>query len=950
MTVSGTIDPNKIFEVQLPSAPYPGLRPFQKSEWPIFFGREMMTDRIISLLLSRRLLVVHGSSGNGKSSLIRAGVLARLEQEHVRSGIRWRTCSSVPGEEPLTNFAKSLAKEAAAKDLDWLTFRRALNHGTQAASELARILELNSENRLCILVDQFEELFSVPRDREGGQATLFCEFLVGFSEAPPEGLFILVTMRSEFLGLCAQFSGLAQAINRSQYLLPKMDTENLLRAVREPARLYGGGISEQFAEELMMDARENEDELPLIQHGLSQLWAASVNRETVLDSTSFPVKVSLSSLLSDHAGRVLQQAAHSDSQAFRVVEELFRALTTINSEGHAIRRPRRFSELVEVTGSTEKQLRSIIEAFRRPGVSFITPLPPEEILSDTLIDISHEALVRHWKKISDPDSGWLRREFDDGLVWQSLRVQFGSFRSNPANVLSAATTEERSLWLKSRNEAWARRYGDMWPQVSSLLDASRLEIQRQHEIERDRKTIESRAKRNRYLMIAALIAAVIFGSVAIVVWDAEKEAVRQTDLAKSAEQQAQKDRQAALVASRQATEARAKAEEDRIKAVNSAIEADSARKDALDSLKRANEEILRANEAADRAKKVQAGSADSFVNSRGSTRDTLRQALAALANQNDPIQVAILGQVVGQLARFADPSQIQVAIETLIKNFSRSRDSASASAIAEALTNIAANLDQQQAEAEAKILLSVPAYDLMPLDAVALTLGALAPKLDPALSGEAITYLFNALMSVSDPKVAGDIVTGLTNLNWTPTAIQSKRVSSHVLELLAAANDPASVESLAAALEAMAPTLERSDAQKALSTIRSLGKQYGDLLSSAQIAVTNRLEGLSKPATEKADGLNLFQKMSGNKWCVGSKSYNLQVSGGSIIWRDNVGSYDLEQIVSVAAADAQTRTLKSVHADGKSEPLGTTWTYRLGTGNKISVKSTSGKDFTLVGC
>ena len=65
-------------------APYPGLRPYEPSEWPIFFGRERMTDNVIGLLMKQKLLVVHGTSGNGKSSLIRAGVLARLEQEHAR--------------------------------------------------------------------------------------------------------------------------------------------------------------------------------------------------------------------------------------------------------------------------------------------------------------------------------------------------------------------------------------------------------------------------------------------------------------------------------------------------------------------------------------------------------------------------------------------------------------------------------------------------------------------------------------------------------------------------------------------------------------------------------------------------------------------------------------------------------------------------------------------------
>src|ERR1700730_17740860 len=206
MTIPDTeIDEAKIFEVQLPPSPYPGLRPFEKSEWPIFFGREKMTDKVIDLLMKQRLLVVHGTSGNGKSSLIRAGVLARLEQEHARSELCWRTCAATPGDSPLTNLSESFAGATGSHKVDWLECRRGLNHGRQAAKTIAQLLKLDKNNQLCLLIDQFEEIFH--RQNAGSdQVKLLIDFLVGFCEAPPDGLFILLTMRSEFLGLCSRFS------------------------------------------------------------------------------------------------------------------------------------------------------------------------------------------------------------------------------------------------------------------------------------------------------------------------------------------------------------------------------------------------------------------------------------------------------------------------------------------------------------------------------------------------------------------------------------------------------------------------------------------------------------------------------------------------------------------------------------------------------------------------
>ena len=87
-------------------APDPGLRPFEPHEWPIFFGREQMTDEVMARAIRQHLVVVHGDLGCGKSSLVRAGVLAQLEQERARSGIRWRTAAMLPRETPLRRLAE----------------------------------------------------------------------------------------------------------------------------------------------------------------------------------------------------------------------------------------------------------------------------------------------------------------------------------------------------------------------------------------------------------------------------------------------------------------------------------------------------------------------------------------------------------------------------------------------------------------------------------------------------------------------------------------------------------------------------------------------------------------------------------------------------------------------------------------------------------------------------
>lgn len=477
------------FEVVLPPGPYPGLRPFEQSEWPIFFGREQMTDEVIERVIARQLVVLHGDSGCGKSSLIRAGVLARLEQEHARGGLTWRTSTMRPANAPLQSLSESLAALDGRKNdaTRVIEIRRVLNFGADAPDAVARLVRHGDADHICILIDQFEELFAFAAREGPEEATLLVRFLVGLLERQTPGLYAIVTMRSEFLGVCAQFPGLAEAVNKTQYLLPRMAHPDLLRAIREPASLFGGQIAVPLAERLIADGGSGPDELPLIQHGLLALYRRKTAARAAaggwrLDLSDYPDVEHLSELLSEHADEILRRCDRRDAP---VVERLFRALTAINAEGQAIRRPQLFETLLAITGRDESVIRRVIDYFRSDDASFLSPYAPEPIGRGTLVDISHEALIRHWRKING-DDGWLAREFRDGLVWRSLLVQADSFDDDAANVLSPATTRERERWLEQRNPAWANRYGGGWDRVIALVAASSGAAQSALQIEQKR--------------------------------------------------------------------------------------------------------------------------------------------------------------------------------------------------------------------------------------------------------------------------------------------------------------------------------------------------------------------------------------------------------------------------------------------------------------------------------
>jgi formylglycine-generating enzyme required for sulfatase activity len=268
-----------------------------------------------------------------------------------------------------------------------------------------------------------------------------------------------------------------------------MDRAGLLRAIRRPAILYGGIVSPELADRLISDAGGREDELPLIQHGLMYIWNAAVAKaqadgKIILEPSPLEESGGLASLLSRHADAIVDEVAPDEERRY-AVERLFRALTDLNAEGYAVRRPQLFRDLVALTEIGDEKLRGIIDALRREGVSFLTPYSRQLITDGTTIDISHEALIRCWKRLADPLDGWLKHEFDDGLIWRSLLVEANGFKASKKHILSPATTEERWDWwqLRRLNSAWADRYGGNFRLARALIDASRQSARRRRLIQ-----------------------------------------------------------------------------------------------------------------------------------------------------------------------------------------------------------------------------------------------------------------------------------------------------------------------------------------------------------------------------------------------------------------------------------------------------------------------------------
>jgi tetratricopeptide (TPR) repeat protein len=481
--------------------PFPGLRPFAFADRDFYFGRERQIFALYRLLENGRFIAVIGSSGSGKSSLALAGLRGLLASETADpGGPSWECLEMRPGASPLVRLARTLARLAgkdspdeAARRRDAIEYRlRQSSFSLEGALEEAGGL---GNRVLLLIVDQFEELFrfglaglgtsraGIEEARARDEATQFVQILLDADRRRLKNVRVLITMRSDFIGDCAFFHSLSEAVSATQYLVPNLTRSQLEEAIRGPVEKAGAIIEPELVERLIIDCGDELDQLPVLQHCLMRLWdhagATNLTGPRRLTRQTYDEIGRMAEALSRHADEVL----HACPGKKLAVEQAFRALSELDREKRSVRRAVRFDQLVDETGVGELDLRAVLDEFRAPSCSFLLPPPSASPLlaADDRIDIGHEALLRRWKSIAGdcPSAtgqsdraakGWLAQEQADGQRYRTLVSLLGDEAGSEKATLR--DPEDTKRWWDSlpRTPAWAERYGGKFDAVRKLID------------------------------------------------------------------------------------------------------------------------------------------------------------------------------------------------------------------------------------------------------------------------------------------------------------------------------------------------------------------------------------------------------------------------------------------------------------------------------------------------
>ena len=420
--------------------PFPGLRAFEPAEADRFFGRQQQVQALVARLASTPLLAVSGASGCGKSSLVKAGLLQALQRAHQDDGQpAWLPVVMRPGLRPMANLAQALAAvlprpvvavdppptdddPAAEPDLRAASLLGQLRLGGLGLVAVVRLARLPADTRVLLVVDQFEELFRLRRLAGLGQGTdpaaeldeasAFVKLLLQAAADPGSQINVVLTLRSDTLGGCADFAGLAEAVSAGSVLVPRLSRNQRKQAITGPVALRGQAIAPRLVQRLLNDVSDDFDDLPVMQHALSRTWQhwaqqpppADGSPHRPIDLEDYLAIGGASDALARHADEA-RQSLGPLGEPGGMVERAFRALTERSAEGSALRRPLPWLQLRAVCAGDDATeaaaLRQVVERYRRTDTAFLLPGSAVALDSNPLIDLSHESLIRQWPLLRD---------------------------------------------------------------------------------------------------------------------------------------------------------------------------------------------------------------------------------------------------------------------------------------------------------------------------------------------------------------------------------------------------------------------------------------------------------------------------------------------------------------------------------------------------------------------
>ncbi|MEV4749745.1 hypothetical protein AB0K21_25475 [Streptosporangium sp. NPDC049248] len=368
-------------------APYLGLVTFDPGDADRFFGRRELVGELCARLEDTSLLAVFGPSGSGKSSLLRAGLLPALWDGALRGSKAWPTLLLTPGEHPLEELAIAMANEMGTGAS--VLHAGLLAEDGSARLDIGQLLEGRPKSaRAVIVVDQFEEVFTLCRDERERMA--FLDWLLTAADGTDGRARVVLGARADFYARCAEYPPLVAALRDRQLLIGPMDEEDLRQVVTGPAARAGLKVDRALVEAILGDCRREPGALPLLSHALLETWKR--RRGDAMTLAGYRAAGGIQGAIAQSAERVYDEAGDRERP---LVKNVFLRLTALGEGTEDTRRRVAPAELLSGPNGTAV-------------ATVLTRLTEARLLTvdEDSVQVAHEAVIRSWPRLR----GWLAED------------------------------------------------------------------------------------------------------------------------------------------------------------------------------------------------------------------------------------------------------------------------------------------------------------------------------------------------------------------------------------------------------------------------------------------------------------------------------------------------------------------------------------------------------------
>lgn len=366
--------------------PYLGLRPFEEADAERFFGRDRLVDELDELVERRRVVVLVGPSGSGKSSVVRAGLLPRLRSGDVAGADRWFVATMTPGADPFGALATALDAVATRRGQRLVDVLRSGDDGLVAARAACG---LDAGQTVLVIVDQLEELHTTadPVEAEG-----FLAALATAASTPDAGIRIVATLRADQYHRPLAHPTFAEHLKHGAVDITPLRPEELERVVVDPAVDAGVGFESGLVARIVADAHGRPAVLPLLQHLLRELYQRRVG--TRILTSAYDDLGGVGGALAATAER-LHRDAGADEQ--RAIRQVFGGLVE-PAAGNDLRRRVRVADL-----PTDGAAAAAVDRY---ATARLLTLDRDPVSREPTVEVTHEALLRSWPRLA----GWLAED------------------------------------------------------------------------------------------------------------------------------------------------------------------------------------------------------------------------------------------------------------------------------------------------------------------------------------------------------------------------------------------------------------------------------------------------------------------------------------------------------------------------------------------------------------